>query len=75
MVAVGKLERDRGTGCHALHHARQDCGAILLDRHAVPGAGSGLTAREIDGDQRLGERQAGRHALENRGQCGAMRFA
>ena len=43
---------------------------ILLNRHAAAGTGTGLTAREINGDHRFGERQVRHHAFKNRGQSG-----
>src|SRR5438132_107938 len=64
-VAVGDLERDRAAERRAPANAGEDADLVALDLHAPATAVAALASREVRVDLALGERQAGRDAVDD----------
>ena len=74
-VAVLELQQDRRPERPPVPDAGQDLRPVLLDRLARAAPVPALAPREVDGDVVLGQREPGRHPLDDRAERGAVALA
>ena len=74
-VLVLDPQADRAAHRQAVAHAADDLGEVGLDLLALAAAVALLAPAQVLGDVVLGDRQAGRHALDDDEQALAVRFA
>src|SRR5439155_23432689 len=74
-VAVGDGERDRAAERRAPADAREDADLVALDLHAPAAPVAALAPRQVRVDLALGERQAGRDAVDDGDQGLTVGFA
>ena len=74
-VAVAHEQQDRRAEGHAVADAAEDLGAVLFDLLARAPPVPLLAAGEVGGDGVLGQREAGRHALDRDAEGRSMRLA
>ncbi len=74
-VLVRDQQRDRRAGRHAVANAAQRLRAIRFDRHAAAAAVAALAAAQLGGHRVDVDREARRHAFDDRHERLAVRFA
>ena len=75
LVGVADQQADRCSGRVALVHARQDLDLVGFLALGDVAAGAGTAPVQVDLDVRLGQRQAGRAAVDHAADRRSMRFA